>query len=548
MLRQLRALGTGKGELTGRQQQLHSERQQRQGRGLQGAAGVEGNPEVSELLCDLGSDCSDCGPWVGTVPEGWGEHGGPVAWARAAHNASLFVRRTATPRPFLAAIAHHKADPDVSAMLWHYGAMEGGVTRIMHQVLDGQCDPGGGQRRRLVVDVGASFGYYTVQAALYGCRVVAFEPVPKFRALLEWTVHAAGVAALVDVLPLALGEAEGPLQLRLPRDGVYWGLASVNGVNLMPNEVMGSITVNGTTLDSWEVWAPPDAKPADVLLLKMDLEGWEAPVLRGGSKLLAHVVDNVLLEYSPGIYERLNMTHLAPQRALPSSLLSLATTGFALAHLPLFSFAAPWPPLKIDPAQPLPPFEEVTAAALQHDLEALDYREVQGGAGRGEGFTQSVGKLGWARELRMEVSPGGCPLPPELLERFPVWRHCREWTYGTHPKGFRSAFGFNTNLWASRRASEAAKRHMRLQGSATLFDEGQDMKVWTSLRRPGAALGLVNCTAIGSGHLQLFRCPCPPEAPAACMQERDLVARLADEGRMPFTLPISADGKTARAA
>ncbi|GIL47921.1 hypothetical protein Vafri_4544 [Volvox africanus] len=27
--------------------------------------------EVSELLCDLGTACSDCGPWVGTVPDSW---------------------------------------------------------------------------------------------------------------------------------------------------------------------------------------------------------------------------------------------------------------------------------------------------------------------------------------------------------------------------------------------------------------------------------------------------------------------------------------------
>ncbi len=32
-------------------------------------------------------------------------------------------------------------------------------------------------------------------------RVVAFEPVRKFRAYLEWALHANGVAWLVDVVP-----------------------------------------------------------------------------------------------------------------------------------------------------------------------------------------------------------------------------------------------------------------------------------------------------------------------------------------------------------
>ncbi|EFJ49709.1 hypothetical protein VOLCADRAFT_89700 [Volvox carteri f. nagariensis] len=515
--------------------------------------GVEGNSQVSELFCDLGTDCGDCGPWVGTVPGGWDSYAGPVSWLRGVHNASVYVRRTTTPLPFLAAIVHHTSDPDVSAMLWHYGAMEGGVTRVLHTVLDGQCEvddgaQGGGRRRRLVLDVGANFGYYTVQAALYGCRVVAFEPVRKFRAFLEWTVHAAGVVERVYVSEWALSDEEVPeeaggqgkgkeaageggsqvrqqkLPLVVPRDGAYWGLASVHGVNVMPKEALETLTVNATSLGHWEMWAPPDARPSDVILLKMDVEGWEAHVLKGASGLLSRHVDHVLLEYSPGkhgcIYERNNMSDLGPQTALPSTLLALARSGFALAHMPTFEFSAPWPPRPIDPKEPLPPLEEVTEAALLHDLEALEYRRA------------------------MEVSPGGCPLPSELKEGFPVWRHCREWMYGVHPKGFRSAFGFNTNVWAARRKSAttaaAPVRHLRLQGVAALFDETQDMRVWTSIRRPGVGIGLINCNNIGSGHLQLFRCPCPAAAPSTCPKEQQLVARLATEGKMPFTETKSA--------
>ncbi|GFR47994.1 hypothetical protein Agub_g9818, partial [Astrephomene gubernaculifera] len=172
---------TPEGTTAGSRRSLHGSQQhgsQLQGQGRRRVLGVEGNKEVSELLCDLGTDCNDCGPWVGTVPEGWGPAAGPVSWLRSTHNASMFTRRTTTPRPFRAAITHHSADPDVSAMIWHYGAMEGGVTRIVNAVLDGQCvlsagvdsssgsssgsgGDGGGkatreqqgqQRRRLVID------------------------------------------------------------------------------------------------------------------------------------------------------------------------------------------------------------------------------------------------------------------------------------------------------------------------------------------------------------------------------------------------------------
>lgn len=40
--------------------------------------GVEGKPDISQLLCDLGTDCNDCGPWSGTVPSKWWARGAPA--------------------------------------------------------------------------------------------------------------------------------------------------------------------------------------------------------------------------------------------------------------------------------------------------------------------------------------------------------------------------------------------------------------------------------------------------------------------------------------
>lgn len=41
--------------------------------------------------------------------------------------------------------------------------------QIAHWVLNGSCIDGAG-RRRLVLDVGAAMGYYTIMAAMYGCQ------------------------------------------------------------------------------------------------------------------------------------------------------------------------------------------------------------------------------------------------------------------------------------------------------------------------------------------------------------------------------------------
>ncbi|PNH01963.1 hypothetical protein TSOC_012097, partial [Tetrabaena socialis] len=84
-------------------------------------------------------------------------------------------------------------------------------------------------------------------------------------------------------------------------------------------------------------------------------------------------------------------------------------------------------------------------------------------------------------------------------------------------------------------------QHQRLQCIG-----GDEAVVWTSLSRPGTAVGLINCSLVGHGHVQLFRCACQPGAPAECFEQHDLVAKLAAEGRMPFTGGAAAGGAGGR--
>ncbi len=53
--------------------------------------------------------------------------------------------------------------------------------QVVDEILgSNQCDRPGGARA-LVLDVGANFGYFALMAAMYGCRVIAWEPVETFR-------------------------------------------------------------------------------------------------------------------------------------------------------------------------------------------------------------------------------------------------------------------------------------------------------------------------------------------------------------------------------
>ena len=78
-----------------------------------------------------------------------------------------------------------------------------------------------------------------------------------------------------------------------------------------------------------------------ISLPQVDVEGYEPSVVMSGTDLLRDRVQNILLEYSPGIYERLR--DFEGLSTLPSSLASLLKMGFVAGHMPM-RIATPWPP------------------------------------------------------------------------------------------------------------------------------------------------------------------------------------------------------------
>lgn len=75
----------------------------------------------------------------------------------------------------------------------------------------------------LVVDAGANVGYFSLLAAAYGCRVVAFEPNVKARLYLEASA-ALHEDNLVEVHSQALGEKNGSVELE---EATIWGLNKI---------------------------------------------------------------------------------------------------------------------------------------------------------------------------------------------------------------------------------------------------------------------------------------------------------------------------------
>lgn len=161
-----------------------------------------------------------------------------------------------------------------------------------------------------VIDAGANVGYMTVLSAIAAGprgRVLAFEPHPRLFDVLRRNVSSvpAAVGAGVDLHNVALGDREGVAHLALPdpseaNDGtahiVELAHASAPGAGRPPSDATGptpTVEVPLRTLDS-VLDALPDGR-ADVL--KLDVEGFEAPALRGAGRALSeHRIRHVIFE------------------------------------------------------------------------------------------------------------------------------------------------------------------------------------------------------------------------------------------------------------
>lgn len=131
-----------------------------------------------------------------------------------------------------------------------------------------------------VIDVGANIGNHAVFfGVVLNAPVYAFEPYQPNHTLLEINIAANGLQDQVLTACYAIGEADGIASLQPgPRNNL--GITSVS---------FGSGSVPVRSLDSLAITGP-------VGLLKVDVEGAEAAVLRGASGLIAEWLPDIIVE------------------------------------------------------------------------------------------------------------------------------------------------------------------------------------------------------------------------------------------------------------
>lgn len=137
-----------------------------------------------------------------------------------------------------------------------------------------------------VFDVGANIGVFTVLQATQGAIVYSFEPNPDSYSRLSRNVAANKLCDRVRLFPTALGDERGVGSLHVTGGGTTGGVvtpveADASGV-AVPIAALDEVvsTLPGSSID----------------LLKIDAEGSEVAILRGGERTLDHV-QRIIVEY-----------------------------------------------------------------------------------------------------------------------------------------------------------------------------------------------------------------------------------------------------------
>ncbi|KAG2497667.1 hypothetical protein HYH03_004406 [Edaphochlamys debaryana] len=449
-------------------------------------AGPEDDLEKPVVVyCDLGTDCDDCGPWNTTAPAAatyWEDptKPGPIRFLRSK---DVQVRVRATGIPLLVDYDFAYTDPtkdvDVSHHMEANAIVEAQITKVFYWILKHRCKTG---KDNLFVDVGANFGWFAVLAAKLGCRVIAYEPVPLFRWFLEYNVHVNDLMSRIDIRAVVVSqERDRSMTMVVPTTGI-WGTAGIDGLNIDK-----SIEGKKEEIDVPSVRLEDEVKE-DVLLMKVDVEGWEYAVIQGAEGLLSkYNVENIVMEYSPGVAER----HWDFPKMNDTVLMLVDLMhryGYQIGHIGEGKYLlGPYD-------QPPEPMWGVSLDNLKYD-----YTDVQ---------------LWKAHKL-------GCPTHPELFG-ISAWDACFGVPEALSPRSLRSILGHNTNLWLTK--GESSKMLVQ-KGLVGILDPNDPPTKYFQTNMQFWGMGARRCYHLDPKVQVKHRCNCT--RPEVCGTEQAIVDRLA---------------------
>jgi FkbM family methyltransferase len=203
----------------------------------------------------------------------------------------------------------------------------------MPDIFFAACRENGG----LVLDVGANTGFYALLAAAArrDTRIIALEPAPQVKPLLDQNISINGFRRRITAMPIALSDHPGACDLFIPLQDHGLVETSASLERTFKQSHSDVIRVETDTIDGLLGKHASRRLPA-VSIIKIDVEGHEAAVIRGGAKTIRQHRPLLFVEVLPRAdLEGLNaFLRDNSYRDLPLKLSDDKNTGDAVAFDP----------------------------------------------------------------------------------------------------------------------------------------------------------------------------------------------------------------------
>ena len=150
------------------------------------------------------------------------------------------------------------------------------------------------EKDKTFVDCGAWVGVFSIYAAHLGAGCLAIEPDNKAFTELSDNIHANGMADKIEPLNIALADKEGFARLNTMSAG---GFGNSETSLIDRGEI--AATQGTRTVDLPTLLRYSNVAPADICLIKIDIEGGELLLLDGCHKWLAKHKPTIYISFHP---------------------------------------------------------------------------------------------------------------------------------------------------------------------------------------------------------------------------------------------------------
>ena len=168
----------------------------------------------------------------------------------------------------------------------------GGVEEEM-KLLGLLCD-----KTKTSLDVGAKVGMFSYRLLPLSKKVIAFEPIPDLHQLI---VKSMGKDQKLKIENYALSEKKGSSIIRIPIQSFgfpKYGRSTIEDANALPYDNIKSIQEITVKLEKLD-----DVVNEDIGFIKIDVEGHELSVLKGGKKTIAKYKPCFIIESQDMLYK-----------------------------------------------------------------------------------------------------------------------------------------------------------------------------------------------------------------------------------------------------